>query len=139
MRNNIKIQVLIVIIFLLIVYLFISYPSPAKLYGRWYLYIGNDINTEKNISEKLSSKDYLDISETEVKEYSADGTDGVSFYRKRGNKIYVGDAIFNFSITNISEERVLLLKLIGYNVNGDKWYIENGETLTYVFDRGIDE
>lgn len=60
---------------------FISYLSKPKIEGRWYLYNGSNINSEINISEKLNSKDYMDISETLIKEYRSSGKDGVSTYK----------------------------------------------------------
>ncbi|GAA0824949.1 hypothetical protein [Clostridium tertium] len=80
MGKNLRRGFYIVVICCLISYLFISNLSQPKINGRWYLYAGSDINSELNIVEKLNSKDYMDISETSIKEYRSNGKDGDSSY-----------------------------------------------------------
>lgn len=139
MGKNLRRGFYIVVICCLISYLFISNLSQPKIKGRWYLYTDSDINSELNIAEKLNSKDYMDISETSINEYRSNGKDGVSTYKIKGNKIYSGDAILTFKISNIGDKRVMHLTLIGYNFgHGEDEYIEDGETYTYVLDKNID-
>lgn len=139
MGKNLRRGFYIVVICCLISYLFISNLSQPKIKGRWYLYTDSDINSELNIVEKLNSKDYMDISETSIKEYRSNGKDGASSYKIKGDKIYSGDAILTFKISNIGDERVMHLTLIGYNFgHGEDKYVDDGETYTYVFDENID-
>ena len=45
-----------------LLFIIISFISPTKLYGKWYLYTGSDIRYESNISKEINKKDYLEIS-----------------------------------------------------------------------------
>lgn len=137
--NNIKKYGVIGLICILILVIIIStcFTSREKLYGKWYLYNGNDINLESNISEKLNSKDYIEISEGIMKTFSSDGKDGVSEMKVRGSKIHSGDAIFKYDISKIGEYKILALEVIGYDNGHTKGSVENGEKFIYVFDENI--
>ena len=138
MGKKLKNRICLSVIGCLILYFLINYLSSPKLHGRWYLYKGEDITTEKNITEKLNSRDYIDISTTLVNTYASNGKDGVASYKIRGNKMYCGDSILSFKVTNVEEKRVLYLTEIGYNMGyGEDNYIENGTTYTYVFGKDI--
>lgn len=121
-----------------LVFIIISLISPTELYGKWYLYKGSDINADSDIYKHLNPKDYIEISEITMKEFRSDGKDGVSGFRVRGSKIYSGDAIFEYKINKIGEHKILLLELIGYDNGHEKWYVENGEKYTYVFEKNIE-
>ncbi|MCR1949825.1 hypothetical protein NSA50_01975 [Clostridium sp. DSM 100503] len=139
MVKNLRRSLYLLVTCCVLVYFFRSYLSLAKLQGRWHLYTGSNISSEINIAEKLNSKDYMDISETSIKEYRSDGKDGVSSYKIRGDKLYSGDAIFKFKISNIGNEKVLNLTLIGYNFgHGEDKYIDDGESYMYIFDIDMD-
>jgi len=121
-----------------LVFIIISFISSTKLYGKWYLYNGSDINTDSNISKQLNPKDYIEISEGTMKEFRSDGKDGVARFRLRGSKIYSGDAIFKYHINKVGEHKVLFLELIGYKMGHSKEFVAaNGEKYTYVLDKNI--
>jgi len=106
--------------------------SSAELHGRWYLYIGHDINSDKNLLQNLSFKDYMDISGNVIHDYNRNNKDGAAAFEIKGDKLYIGDAIYNFKITNIGENKVLILKLIGNSISGSDEYFEGGTTSEYV-------
>jgi len=120
-----------------LVFIIISFISPSKLYGKWYLYNGSDINTDSNISKQLNPKDYIEISEGTKKEFRSDGKDGVAGFRVRGSKIFSGDAIFKYDTNKIGDHKILVLELIGYDYSHSKVSVENGEKYTYVLDENI--
>ena len=118
-------------------FIFLSFISPTKLYGKWYLYKGNDINTESDISKQLNSKDYIEITKGTMKTFRSDGKDGISEFTVRGSKIYSGDAVFKYDINEIGEQKILVLKTVGYDNGHEKGSVENGEKYTYVLDKNI--
>ncbi|WP_291648337.1 hypothetical protein [Clostridium sp.] len=139
MGKNLRRRFYILVIGCSILYLFINNLSQPNIKGRWNLYTGSDINSELNIAEKLNSKDYMDISETSINEYRSNGKDGASTYEIKGDKLYSGDAIFTFKISNIEGEIVMYLTLVGYNFgHGEDKYVDDGETYIYVFDKEMD-
>lgn len=110
----------------------------SKLYGKWYLYKGNDIKTDSNISEQLNSKDYIEISRGTYKEFRSDGKDGISEMKVRGSKIHAGDAVFKYDINKIDGHKILFLEVIGYDNGHTKESVENGEKFIYILDEDID-
>ncbi|MBC2724251.1 hypothetical protein [Desulfosporosinus sp.] len=120
-----------------LVFIVISFISPTKLYGKWYLYNGSDINTDSNISKQLNPKDYIEISEGTKKEFRSDGKGGVAEFRVRGSKIYSGEAIFKYDVNKIGEHKILVLELIGYDNSHSKVAVQSGEEYTYVLDKNI--
>jgi hypothetical protein len=120
-----------------LVFVITSFISPTKLYGKWYLYKGIDINTDSDMYKQLNSKDYIEISEGTMKEFRSDGKDGVAGLRVRGSKIYSGDAIFKYEMNKIGEHKILVLEVLGYDNGHTKWSVESGEKYTYVLDKNI--
>lgn len=135
MKKNIKFGALVGICCL--IFIIIRFISPIKLYGKWYLYNGIDINTDTNIAKHLNINDYMEISPGIMKTFRSDGKDGVSECRVRGSKIHSGDAIYKYEINNIGEHKILVLKLIGYDNCHSRKFVTNGNTYTYVFDKNI--
>ncbi len=78
-----------------LILIIVGFVSPTKLYGKWYLYNGNDINTDSNISKQLNSENYIEISEGTKKEFRSDGKNGIAECKVRGNKMHSGDAILS--------------------------------------------
>lgn len=115
----------------------IIFTTHSNLYGKWYLYNGNNINTDSNISKQLNSKDYIELSKELMESFRSDGKDGFSEMKVKGNKIHSGDAVFKYDISKIGEHKILLLELIGYDNGHTKENVENGEKFTYVFDENI--
>ena len=120
-----------------LLFIIISFISPTKLYGKWYLYTGSDIRYESNISKEINKKDYLEISGGTIKEFRSDGKDGVSDFSVIGHKIYMGDGILKYEIKKVNNYKVLVLQEIGYSIGNNKYSIENGEKKTYVLDKDI--
>ncbi|WP_286909507.1 hypothetical protein [Clostridium sp. UBA1652] len=120
-----------------IVFIVLTLISPKKFNGKWYLYNGNDINTESNISNQLNSKDYIEISKGTMKTFKDNGKNGISELKISGGKMYVGDAIYKYDINKIEEHKILFLELIGYDNGHIKDFIENGEEYIYVFEEDI--
>lgn len=115
----------------------ISLVSSTKLYGKWYLYNGTDINTDSDISKQLNSKDYIEISKGTMETFSSDSKNGVSEMNVKLNKIHVGDAVYTYDINRNGEYKILVLQLIGYENPHMKETVENGEKFIYVFDKNI--
>ena len=134
--NRIKKIGIISLICLLILFTVI-FTSKAKLYGKWYLYTGNDVNTDSNISKQINSKDYIEISKGTMETFKSDGKNGISEMKVVGNKIYVGDAVYKYDINKIGEYKILVLELIGYENSQTKETVENGEKFIYVLDKNI--
>ena len=111
--------------------------SYEELYGRWYLYNGNDINTDTNILNQLNSKDYIEISKGTMEIFRSDGKNGISEMKVEGSEIHSGDAVYNYEINKIDEYKILVLELIGYDNTHKKETVENGEKFIYVFDEEI--
>lgn len=120
-----------------LVFIIISFISPTKLHGKWYLYNGSNISTDSNIFKQLNPKDYIEISEGTMKEFRSDGKDGVAGLKVRGSKIFSGDAIFKYDINKIGEHKILVIELIGYHYGDAKKNVENGEKHTYVLDKNV--
>lgn len=112
--------------------------SPTKLNGRWYLYNGNDINTDSNIKNQLNSKDYIKISNRTMENFQSDGKNGVSEMNVLGSKMHVGDAVYRYDINKLGEHKILVLELIGFDNGHLKESVENGEKFIYVFEKSID-
>lgn len=108
-----------------------------KLNGKWYLYNGNDINTDSDISQNLNAEDYIVISKGITQTFRSNGKNGSSAMEIRGNKIHDGDAVFKYDINKIGEYKILILELIGYENPHMKRTVENGEKYIYVFDENI--
>lgn len=131
-----KIGVIGIICCLIII--IISLVSPTKLYGKWYLYNGTDINTDSDISKQLNSKDYIEISKGTMEMFRSDGKNGVSEMNVKLSKIHAGDAVYKYDINKNGEYKILVLELIGYENPHMKETVENGEKIIYVFDKNID-
>ena len=116
----------------------VIFTSHAKLYGKWYLYIGNDINTDSNISKQINSKDYIEISKGTMETFRSDGKNGISEIKVIGSKIHAGDAVYKYDINKNSEYKILVLELIGYENPHMKKTVENGEKFIYVLDKNVD-
>lgn len=116
----------------------VIFTSHAKLYGKWYLYTGNDINTDGNISKQLNSKDYIEVSKGTMETFRSDGKNGVSEIKVIGSKIHAGDAVYKYDINKNSEYKILVLELIGYENPHMKKTVENGEKFIYVLDKNVD-
>lgn len=134
--NNVK-KIWIIGLVCLLIFGIINFNSDSKLYGKWYLYKGNDINTDSNISEQLNSKDYIELSRGTHKEFRSDEKDGISEMKVRGSKIHAGDAVFKYDINKIDEYEILVLEIIGYDNGHTKGFVENGEKFIYVLDKNI--
>lgn len=124
------------IIFCLIVVI-ISIVSPTKLYGKWYLYNGTDINTDSDISKQLNPKDYIEISKGIMETFRSDGKNGVSEMNVKLSKIHAGDAVYKYDINKNGDYKILVLELIGYENSHMKQNLENVEKFIYVFDKNI--
>ncbi|WP_326513369.1 hypothetical protein [Clostridium intestinale] len=120
---------------MLIILVFIS---PAKLNGRWYLYNGNDINTDSNIKNQLNSKDYIKFSNRTMESFQSDSKNSVSEMKVLGNKMHVGDAVYKYDINKIGEHKILVLELIGFDNVHLKESVENSAKFIYVFEESID-
>jgi len=123
---------IIAILCCVILYFSIYIFSQIKLNGRWYLYNGNDINTESNLSDNLNEKTYVDITKDKWSEYQSNGKNGFSAYTIKGNQLYVGDSIYAFDISKVGEYKILSLKTIGSNMGNKPTYFEDGNSYTYV-------
>lgn len=135
--NRIKKMGVILLICCLILGMVI-FTSHAKLYGKWYLYTGNDINTDSNISKQINSKDYIEISKGTMETFRSDGKNGVSEIKVIGSKIQAGDAVYKYDINKNSEYKILVLELIGYENPHMEKTVENGEKFIYVLDKNVD-
>lgn len=122
----------------LLILIIIVLISPTKLNGRWYLYNGNDINTDSNIKNQLNSKDYIKISNRTMENFQSDGKNGVSEMNVLGSKMHVGDAVYRYDINKLGEHKILVLELIGFDNGHLKESVENGEKFVYVFEESID-
>ncbi|MDV4150863.1 hypothetical protein R0131_08450 [Clostridium sp. AL.422] len=128
----------LICLLILTIVIFVSYEKPynssyEELYGRWYLYNGNDINTDFDIPNQLNSKDYIEISKGIMETFRSDGKNGVSEMKVQGSEIHSGDAVYKYTINKIDEHKILALELIGYDNTHKKDTIENGEKFIYVF------
>lgn len=115
----------------------VIFTSHTKLYGKWYLYTGNDINTDSNISKQINSNDYIEISKGTMETFRSDGKNGISEMKVLGSKIQAGDAVYKYHINKIGEYKILVLELIGYENSQMKETVENGEKFIYVLDKNI--
>ncbi|WP_238907481.1 hypothetical protein [Clostridium sp. YIM B02506] len=122
----------------LLILIIIAFASPTKLNGRWYLYNGNDINTDSNIKNQLNSKDYIKFSNRTMESFQSDGKNGISEMKVLGNKMHVGDAVYKYDINKRGEHKILVLELIGFDNGHLKESIESGEKFIYVFEKSID-
>ncbi|WP_294187376.1 hypothetical protein [uncultured Clostridium sp.] len=116
----------------------VIFTSHSNLYGKWYLYTGNDINTDSNISKQINSKDYIEISKGTIETFRSDGKNGISEMKVLGRKIQAGDAVYKYDIKNNGEYKILVLELIGYENPNMKKIVENGEKFIYVLDKNVD-
>ena len=115
-----------------------SYNSSyEKLYGRWHLYNGTDINTDSNVLKQLNSKDYIEISKGTMQTFRSDGKNGISEMNAQGSKIHSGDSVYKYKIDKIDEYKILVLELIGYENPHMKSTVDNGEKSAYVFGEEI--
>ena len=135
--NRIKKIGIILLIFCLIL-VTVIFTSHANLYGKWYLYTGNDVNTDSNISKQINSKDYIEISKGTMETFRSDGKNGISEMKVLGSKIQAGDAVYKYDINKIGEYKILVLELIGYENSQMKETVENGEKFIYVLDKNND-
>jgi len=134
--KNVK-KICIIGLICCLIFVIIISTSHARLYGKWYLYNGNDINTDSSISKQLNSKDYIEISKGIMETFRSDGKNGGAEMKIRGSKMHVGDAVYKYDINKIGEYKILVLELIGYENPHIKETVENGEKLIYVFDENI--
>ncbi len=134
--NRIK-KIGIISLFCCLILGMVIFTSNSKLYGKWYLYNGNDINTDSNICKQLNSKDYIEISKGTMETFRSDGKNGISEMKVLGSKIQAGDAVYKYHINNNGEYKILFLELIGYENPHMKKTVENGEKFIYVFDKNI--
>ncbi|MFU7517731.1 hypothetical protein [Clostridium sp. HCS.1] len=116
----------------------VIFTSHTKLYGKWYLYTGNDINTDSNISKQINSNDYIEISKGTMETFRSDGKNGISEMKVLGSKIQAGDAVYKYHINKNGEYKILVLELIGYENPHMKKTVENGEKFIYVLDKNVD-
>lgn len=130
-RKSIFFVAVILILGIIITFFYLS----KDLDGKWYLYNGNDIDTDSNINDKINLKDYIEISKETIKYYSGNGKDGVSNIKKIGvNKLHIGDAIFKYEIRKVDKYKILILKEVGYDNGHEKGIVENGVKEIYIFD-----
>lgn len=122
----------------LLILIIIAFASPTKLNGWWYLYNGNDINTDSNIKNQLNSKDYIKFSNRTMASFQSDGKNSISEMKVLGSKMHVGDAVYKYDINNLGEHKILVLELIGFDNRHIKETVENAEKLVYVFEESID-
>lgn len=122
----------------LLILIILVFISPAKFNGRWYLYNGNDINTDSNIKNQLNSKDYIKFSNRTMESFQSDGKNGVSEMKVLGNKMHVGDAVYKYDINKLGEHKILVLEMIGFDNGHLKESVENCEKFVYVFEESID-
>ncbi len=125
-------------LFSLLILIIIAFASPTKLKGRWYLYNGNDINTDSNIKNQLNSKNYIKFSNRTMESFQSDGKNGISDMKVLGNKMHVGDSVYKYDINKLGEHKILVLELIGFDNGHLKESIESGEKFIYVFEKSID-
>lgn len=135
--NRIK-KIGIILLSCCLILVTVIFTSHANLYGKWYLYTGNDVNTDSNISKQINSKDYIEISKGTMETFRSDGKNGVSEMKVLGNKIHAGDAVYKYDINKIGEYKILVLELIGYKNSQIKETVENGEKFIYVLDKNND-
>ncbi len=121
----------------LVIFISIIFISHEKIYGRWYLYNGNDINTDSSISKQLNSKEYIEISKGVIEIFNSNDKNSSSEMTILGSKMHVGDAVYKYDIKNIGEYKILVLELKGYKNSYIKEKVEDGEKLIYVFDNNI--
>ncbi|MGX8834061.1 hypothetical protein ACWG0P_07590 [Amedibacillus sp. YH-ame6] len=128
----------LIILICCVIFIVISFIIPKKIYGKWYLYNGNNISTDTNIVKQLNPKDYIEISERTMKTFTSDGKDGIGECNITFNKIHSGDTIYNFNVSNVGEYKILVLEEIGYDDGHTEESIKNGHKSTYVFDKKIE-
>lgn len=127
-------EIFVLLLFIISLMSFI-FPSTKHIEGRWYLYNDGNRNPEYNLSELSKLNDYIIISNENIESFLSDSKNVVSSYDIKGKKLYSGNSIFKYDISQIENQRILTLELIGFTTPNTM--VEGVEKATYVFDENF--